>query len=190
MPVYFWNDPRNKKYNEAYFSRFPNISVWAQHDWIQFNPRTGGAQIHGRSDGTLNPSGIRFGSSEIYALIESAAFHERILDTLCVGRKRPADRDEIVFLFVKMKGGEKLTDELRDQIVDTIKRGLSPRHIPRFIIQIADIPVTINGKKVEIAVKKIISGMDVKASSTVANPECLEEYIRYRDLEEKKMAKL
>ena len=138
----------------------------------------------------MNPSGIRFGPSEIYALIEGAAFHDKILDTLCVGRKRDSDRDETVFLFVKMKGGEALTRNLRHQIERTIREGLSPRHVPRFIIQVTDIPVTINGKKVEVAVKKLISGMNIQASSTVSNPECLSEYVKYRTWEEKSMAKL
>jgi acetoacetyl-CoA synthetase len=141
------------------------------------------------SDGTLNPSGIRFGSSEIYALIEGPTFHEKILDTLCVGRKRLTDGDETVFLFVKMKEGVEFTESLRRQIQQTIRTGLSPRHVPKFIVEVKDIPVTINGKKVEIAVKKIISGMDVKASSTVANPECLQDYIQYRSIE-KEMARL
>jgi acetoacetyl-CoA synthetase len=183
MPIYFYGDEGGAKYREAYFERFENIKVWAQHDWIQFNPRTGGAQIHGRSDGTLNPSGIRFGSSEIYNVVESPRFNSRIGDTLCVGRKRQHDKDETVFLFVKMKDGHALTDSLKQEMIEAIRTLLSPRHVPRFIVQVQDIPVTINGKKVEIAVKKIISGTDVKVSSTVANPQCLDEYKQYRDIE-------
>ncbi|KIW02698.1 acetoacetate-CoA ligase [Verruconis gallopava] len=190
MPIYFYGDKGGKKYHEAYFERYSHIKVWAQHDWIQFNPKTGGAQIHGRSDGTLNPSGIRFGSSEIYNIVESPRFNSRIGDTLCVGRKRKHDQDEVVFLFVKMKEGHVLTEQLKKEVENAIRTLLSPRHVPRFILQVKDIPVTINGKKVEIVVKKIISGTDVKVSSTVANPECLDEYKKYRDIEHTRMSKL
>jgi acetoacetyl-CoA synthetase len=93
-------------------------------------------------------------------------------------------------LFVKMQEGERLTDFLRRQIEQTIRNGLSPRHVPRFIFQVTDIPVTINGKKVEIAVKKIVNGIDVKPSLTIANPESLQEYVKYRSVEEQKLAKL
>ncbi|KAF2399369.1 putative acetoacetyl-CoA synthase [Trichodelitschia bisporula] len=183
MPVYFWGDEGGKKYREAYFERFDNISVWAQHDWIQFNPATGGCQIHGRSDGTLNPSGIRFGSAEIYSIVEAPAFSADIADTLCVGRKRPNDGDETVFLFVRLHPGRTLTPSLRSRIESAIRTSLSPRHVPRFIEPVPEIPVTINGKKVEIAVKKIISGADVRVSSTVANPACLRDYVRFRNAE-------
>lgn len=191
MPIYFWNDPQNKKYNEAYFERYTNITVWAQHDWIQFNPKTGGAQIHGRSDGTLNPSGIRFGSSEIYTITESPQFTPRIADALCVGRKRPTDRDETVFLFVQLREGQVLDEELRQSLRKRIRESLSPRHVPPFIEQVKGIPVTINGKKVELVVKKILSSnVEVTVSATVANPECLQEYYKFRDVEEKVRAKL
>jgi len=142
------------------------------------------------SDGTLNPSGIRFGSAEIYSIVESPHFNNVLSDTLCVGRKRPFDRDETVFLFVKMRSGHELTDVLRREIEIAIRTSLSPRHVPGFIIPVDEIPVTINGKKVEIAVKKIISGGEVKVSSTVSNPECLKHYVQFRDLEKKRESKL
>jgi acetoacetyl-CoA synthetase len=142
------------------------------------------------SDGTLNPSGIRFGSAEIYSVVESPHFNNVLSDTLCVGRKRAFDRDETVFLFVKMRPGHELTDTLRREIEIAIRTSLSPRHVPGFILSIPEIPVTINGKKVEIAVKKIISGGEVKVSSTVSNPECLKQYIKFRDLEKKRDSKL
>jgi acetoacetyl-CoA synthetase len=138
----------------------------------------------------LNPSGIRFGSAEIYSIVESPIFNNQIADTLCVGRKRPSDHDETVFLFVRMQAGRQLTDELRRDIEVAIRKSLSPRHVPRFILQIDEIPVTINGKKVEIAVKKIISGQNVNVSSTVANPESLKQYQRYRDYEHTRTSKL
>jgi acetoacetyl-CoA synthetase len=142
------------------------------------------------SDGTLNPSGIRFGSAEIYSIVESPHFNNVLSDTLCVGRKRPFDRDEAVFLFVKMRPGHELTDTLRREIEVAIRTSLSPRHVPGFILPISEIPVTINGKKVEIAVKKIISGGEVKVSSTVSNPECLKQYVQFKNLEKKRESKL
>jgi acetoacetyl-CoA synthetase len=132
------------------------------------------------SDGTLNPSGIRFGSAEIYSIVEGPAFNNSIVDTLCAGRKRLSDKDETVFLFIKMRDSQVLDESLRQKIILAIRQGLSPRHVPQFILQVDEIPVTINGKKVEIAVKKIISGFDVKVSSTVANPQCLQQYAKYR----------
>ncbi|QDS72063.1 hypothetical protein FKW77_002828 [Venturia effusa] len=190
MPIYFFGDDGNKKYREAYFERYDHIKVWAQHDWIQYNPQTGGAQIHGRSDGTLNPSGIRFGSAEIYSIVESPHFNTVLSDTLCVGRKRPSDRDETVFLFVKMRQGHAFSAALKREIEMAIRQSLSPRHVPGFIVPVAEIPVTINGKKVEIAVKKIISGAQVKVSSTVSNPECLKDYVQFRDWEKKRDSRL
>lgn len=147
--------------------------------------------MHGRSDGVLNPSGIRFGSGEIYAIVEAAPFTEYISNTLCVGRRRPQDVDEEVFLFVVMKAGHILTPELRNQIKLAVRTALSPRHAPRYVIDVPDIPVTINGKKVEIAVKQVLSGKDVKASATVANPETIMYFKKFRDVEsEPRSAKL
>ena len=132
---------------------------------------------------TLDPSGIRFGSGEIYAIVEAAPFNTEISNTLCVGRRRQQDSDEDVFLFVIMNQGYTLSPDLRNRLKDAIKRGLSSRHIPRFIIEVPDIPTTINGKKVETPVKQVISGKDIKASATVQNPEALEYFKKFRDLE-------
>ncbi|ETI26012.1 acetoacetate-CoA ligase [Cladophialophora carrionii CBS 160.54] len=161
------------------------LDVWAQHDFITRNPKTGGLQILGRSDGVLNPSGIRFGSSEIYNIVEGPQFNTLISDTLCVGRRRSHDKDETVFLFVIMAPGHEndFTPALVDRIKSAIREGLSPRHVPKFVFQVKDIPYTVNGKKVEIAVKKVISGANVKVSSTVRNPASLQEYERFRDIE-------
>ncbi|OQO12728.1 hypothetical protein B0A48_02192 [Cryoendolithus antarcticus] len=183
MPCFFWGDADNSIYKSSYFERFSDIDVWAQHDWLSRNPETGGFVMHGRSDGVLNPSGIRFGSSEIYALIETAPFTSHLSNTLCVSRRRPGDADEAVFLFVMPLPGHTLTPALRAQIKQTIRQALSPRHVPKFVISVPEIPVTINGKKVEIAVKKVISGGEVKLSSTVANPGCLEYFRRFVSLE-------
>jgi acetoacetyl-CoA synthetase len=183
MPCFFWGDTDGKKYREAYFERFDNIDVWAQHDWLSQNPKTGGLMMHGRSDGVLNPSGIRFGSGEIYSIVEAEPFTQSISNTLCVGRRRPSDGDEQVFLFVVMKPGETLEQDLRRKIKDAVRNGLSARHVPGFVLQVPDIPVTINGKKIEIAVKQVISGKDVVPSATVQNPESLKYFERFRTLE-------
>ena len=183
MPCFFWGDKDNKKYREAYFERFDNIDVWAQHDWLSQNPKTGGLMMHGRSDGVLNPSGIRFGSGEVYSIAETAPFTDHISNTLCVGRRRPQDSDEEVFLFLVMKPGHGLTPELRQTIKTAIRNGLSARHVPKFVLAVPDIPVTINGKKVEIAVKQVISGKDVTPSATVQNPESIKYFERFRSLE-------
>lgn len=143
--------------------------------------------MHGRSDGVLNPSGIRFGSSEIYAIVEAAPFNSVIKTTLCVGRRRPHDRDEQVFLFVVAKQPGTLTSELIAQLRNAIRKGLSARHVPAFIVEVPDIPETINGKKVETVVKQMISGKEVEVSNTVVNPESVEYFRRMRTMERAKL---
>lgn len=200
MPPFFFADPGNRAYQSSYFERFSAVNtanngdksvepetgavnVWAVSDWVNYNTETRGWVMHGRSDGVLNPSGIRFGSGEVYAVVEGGAFNGEIDQTLCVGRRRARDSDEVVFLFVKMLEGRTLTTELEGRIREAIAKGLSRRHVPRFVVQVGDVPVTVNGKKVEIDVKKIISGKEVKVSSTVANPEVLMGFRRFRDME-------
>ncbi|QIW97804.1 hypothetical protein AMS68_003322 [Peltaster fructicola] len=183
MPCFFWGDKDGSRYRASYFERFQDVDVWAQHDWLSQNPRTGGFIMSGRSDGVLNPSGIRFGSSEIYAIVEAPTFTNRILDSLCVGRRRPQDRDEEVFLFLVMKPGYALSAKLRQELRLAIRNALSPRHVPKYIIQVPAIPVTINGKKIEIAIKQTLSGKNVKPSATVANPTSIEHFKRYRDID-------
>ena len=186
MPCFFWNDPGRQIYQREYFEKWGGTNdVWAVSDWIMYNPRTKGWKVNGRSDGVLNPSGIRFGSGEVYAITESPPFNTTlgIAETLCVGRRRVGDTDEAVFLFVRMQEGRRLTTELKETLTEAIAKGLSRRHVPRFIEEVNEIPFTVNGKKVEIAVKTLISGKDVKVSSTVANPKSLEEFGRFRDLE-------
>lgn len=202
MPVYFWGDDEKKsKYLDAYFNRFPTslpskdnktmkeediqyLDIWAQHDLTTRNPVTSGLQILGRSDTTLNPSGIRFGSSEIYHIIESPPFNALISDSLCVGRRRTHDNDEAVFLFlIPAKHVATIDDALLDKIRGAIRENLSARHVPKFMFQVREIPYTINGKRVENVVKKIISGQDVTVSSTITNPGCLEEYKKFKDVE-------
>ncbi|KAI7531749.1 hypothetical protein KC331_g13940 [Hortaea werneckii] len=139
--------------------------------------------MHGRSDGVLNPSGIRFGSGEIYAVVEAAPFNRVVSNSLCVGRRRAGDRDEEVFLFVVMVEGQALTGSLSDQIKRAIRQALSARHVPRFVLAVPGIPVTINGKKVETAIKQILSGKDVTPSNTVANPETFGFFKQFRNLD-------
>ncbi|KDR75136.1 hypothetical protein GALMADRAFT_140674 [Galerina marginata CBS 339.88] len=179
LPVAFWGDDSGQKLREAYFSTYPGI--WRQGDFIVVNPATKGMMILGRSDGVLNPSGVRFGSGEIYNVMEQ--FSTSVDDSLCVGQRRPQDKDERVLLFLKLRPGFKFTPELVNDIKNAIRKGLSARHVPAYIFEIPDIPYTVNGKKIEIAVKQIISGSNLQPSGTVANPEALQLYYKYRDIE-------
>jgi acetoacetyl-CoA synthetase len=166
MPVYFWNDESGKKYNNAYFEVYPNI--WHHGDFIEIT-ENGGIVMLGRSDATLNPQGVRIGTSEIYGVVENM---EEINDSVVVGKKE--DGDELVVLFVKLNKGFELNDELLKKIKNLIRSNCSPRHVPAIIKSVPDVPYTINGKKVEVAVKKIIHGLEVKNKDALANPECLD----------------
>ncbi|KDQ27491.1 hypothetical protein PLEOSDRAFT_1064819 [Pleurotus ostreatus PC15] len=179
LPLYFWGDEDGKKYRSAYFEMYPGI--WRQGDFMVINPVTKGILMLGRSDGVLNPSGVRFGSGEIYTVLEK--FQQYIEESICVGQRRPSDKDERVLLFLKMRQGYPLTKSLDEEIRTAIRSSLSARHVPSYIFAVDDIPLTINGKKIEIAVKQVVSGIDVKPSGMVANPESLELYYRYRDIE-------
>ncbi|KAG6919379.1 hypothetical protein DXG01_006928 [Tephrocybe rancida] len=132
-------------------------------------------------DGVLNPSGVRFGSGEVYSVLEK--FANSIDDSLCIGQRRPRDLDECVLLFLKMRPGTKLTSSLEAEIKAEIRKALSARHVPKYIFEIDDIPYTVNGKKIEIAVKQIVSGSNMKPSGTVANPDSLKLYYRFRELD-------
>lgn len=179
LPFYFWNDATGQKLREAYFSTF--LGVWTQGDFIVIDPATEGILILGRSDGVLNPSGVRFGSGEVYGVMER--FKREIDDSLCVGQRRQHDKDETVLLFLKMRPGHPFTPNLEQRIRVAIRTALSARHVPKYIFKTEEIPYTVNGKKIEIAVKRIISGIDVQPSGTVVNPESLKLYYKYRDLE-------
>lgn len=128
------------------------------------------------SDGVLNPSGVRFGSAEIYAAIDRFTEFE---DTICVGQRRPQDHDETVILFVKMKESQPLTKSLIASVRSAISTSLSPRHVPRYIFEVPDVPYTINGKKIEVAVKQIVSGQTITPSGAVMNPESLKFFERF-----------
>lgn len=176
MPIYFWGDEDGLKYREAYFDVYPGI--WRHGDFIEINNR-GGVKIFGRSDATLNPGGVRIGTAEIYRQIESMS---EVLDSIVIGQEWDED-DVRVVLFVKMREGLELGNELRERIRKLIRTNCSPRHVPAKIIQVADIPYTISGKKVELAVRKVVHGEEVKNRDALANPGSLEYY---QDLEELK----
>lgn len=137
------------------------------------------------SDGVLNPQGIRFGSSDIYSITESAPFNSVISTTLCIGRKRPHDSDEVVFLFVVMQFNREFTAQIAAELKDKIRKGLSSKHVPRFVIGVREIPMTVNGKKVETLVKQVVSYGELPKtiSNTVMNPECLDQFRQYYSLE-------
>ncbi|MDP6339254.1 MAG: acetoacetate--CoA ligase [Candidatus Marinimicrobia bacterium] len=168
MPIYFWNDPDEQKYHKAYFDEFPGI--WYHGDYIEVNEH-GGVQIFGRSDATLNPGGVRIGTAEIYRVVDS---FEEVADSLIVGQA--INGDERVVLFMMLNEGQNLSDKFITEIKMAIRTHCSPRHVPAIILETEDIPYTINGKKVEIAVKKMIHGEDVANKDALANPESLELY--------------
>ncbi len=174
MPIYFWNDPDNAKYRAAYFSVFPN--VWHHGDYVEVTFH-GGVKIYGRSDATLNPSGVRIGTAEIYRQVESL---EEISDSIVVGQDW--DNDVRVLLFVKTAPGVLLDDTLKNRIKKTIRDNTTPRHVPAFILPIEDIPVTLNGKKVELAVRNVIEGKPVTNKDALANPDSLDQFANLQEL--------
>jgi acetoacetyl-CoA synthetase len=171
MPIGFWNDPDNSRFTEAYFSQFDNI--WAHGDYGEITAHDG-VIIHGRSDAVLNPGGVRIGTAEIYRQVEKV---DQVLESLCIGQ--PWKEDVRVVLFVRLKPDVTLDDALIDHIKTTIRANTTPRHVPAVIIQVADIPRTISGKIVELAVRKMVLGETVKNKDALANPEALE---LFRDL--------
>jgi len=173
MPLGFWGDDDGSRYREAYFSQFDG--VWTHGDFIEIRPE-GGVVIYGRSDTTLNPGGVRIGTAEIYRALESLT---AVVDAIAVGRDTGGDVE--VVLFVVLAHGVALNDGLRKQIAGRIRSMTSPRHVPRWIIQVEDIPYTISGKKVEKAVRLILAGEPVTNRDALANPEALDEFERIRE---------
>lgn len=165
QPIYFWNDKNGEKYHEAYFSKFPN--VWAHGDFAELTNRET-LIIYGRSDATLNPGGVRIGTAEIYRQVEKLP---EILDSLAVSQEW--NDDSRIILFIVLKKGVSFTPELSDEIKALIRNHCSPRHVPAKIIPVPDIPRTLSGKIVELAVREIIHNRPVKNISSIANPECL-----------------
>lgn len=139
MPVYFWNDPDGSRYFSAYFEKYDN--VWTHGDYVLIHPATKNLLFLGRADGVLNPSGVRFGSAEIYSVLEKG--FPQIEESICVGQRRPHDEDERVMLFLMMKSGERFTQKLVDDVKVAIRKELSARHVPKFVFEIPEIPVSI-----------------------------------------------
>ncbi len=173
MPVMFWNDPDGTKYRAAYFDRFDNI--WCHGDFAEWTEH-GGMVIHGRSDATLNPGGVRIGTAEIYAQVEKLP---EVLEGCAIGQTW--DNDTRVILFVKLKDGVTLDDDLIKRIKTQIRTGASPRHTPAVVVAVDDIPRTKSGKITELAVRDVVHGRVVKNVEALANPEALENF---RDLPE------
>ena len=172
-PIGFWNDPDGKKFHNAYFADYDNI--WAHGDYGEITPE-GGVIIHGRSDAVLNPGGVRIGTAEIYRQVEKV---EGVLESIAVGQQW---QDDVrVILFVRLAEGMSLDDALIREIKTTIRANTTPRHVPAKVIQVADIPRTISGKIVEVAVRNVIHGDPVKNTDALANPEAL---ALYKDLPE------
>jgi acetoacetyl-CoA synthetase len=176
MPIYFWNDPDGKKYHSAYFDVYPGI--WRHGDYIVVSEH-GGVVMHGRSDATLNPGGVRIGTAELYRQVEQL---DAIEDSVVVGQKW--DNDVRVILFVKLAPGVELTDDLKNMIRKTIRVHASPRHVPAKIIPVPDIPYTLNMKKVELAVKKVIHNQAVKNKDALRNPEALDYFAGIAELQQ------
>src|ERR1700722_1497086 len=168
MPVGFWNDPNGEKYHNAYFSKFAN--VWAHGDHALLTEHDG-IIIYGRSDAVLNPGGVRIGTAEIYRQVEQLP---EVLESIAVDQEW--DNDVRVVLFVRLRDGEKLDDALRDRIKKQIRDNTTPRHVPAKILQVSDIPRTISGKIVELAVRDTIHGKTVKNTDALANPKALEQF--------------
>jgi acetoacetyl-CoA synthetase len=174
MPLGFLNDPDGTRFRAAYFERLPG--VWAQGDFATRTP-SGGFIIHGRSDATLNPGGVRIGTAEIYAQVER---HAEIAEALCIGQD--FDNDVRVILFVRLQPGAVLDEALIARLKASIRTNASPRHVPARIIAVADIPRTKSGKITELAVRDIVAGRPVKNAEAIANPEALALFAGLREL--------
>lgn len=198
MPVKFWGENAMQRYFDGYFARF--TGVWTHGDFIMLHPVTKNVVFLGRADGVLNPSGVRFGSAEIYSIID-AHFSDVIQDSICVGQRRPQDIDESVMLFLLMKPGKRFEEGLVRRVNEAIRKEMSPRHVPRYTFETPDIPVstafdllihmnidtlqtTVNLKKVELPVKQIVSGKTIKPSGTLLNPQSLDFYYQFAKVED------
>ncbi len=175
MPLYFWDDPDMARYRSAYFATFPG--VWRHGDWIKFN-RRGGCVIYGRSDATINRHGVRMGTSEIYRAVEAL---DEIADSLVIDLEL-LGREPFLALFVVLRAGAALDEGLRRRIRDTLRAQVSPRHVPDDIVQIAEVPYTLSGKKLEVPVRRILLGMEAGAAANpgaLRNPAALDFFAAY-----------
>ena len=196
MPIRFWGPDGPTRYFSSYFEKYDNC--WTHGDFVMIHPVTRQVMFLGRADGVLNPSGVRFGSSEIYSVIETH-FSDSIADSICVGQRRPQDSDERVLLFLLMKPGHRFTSALVKAVKAALRKEYSPRHVPEFVFETPEIPVclvkphpvrhlctdavqtTVNLKKVELPVKQIVSGMIIEPSGTLLNPHSLDYYYQFAD---------
>lgn len=185
MPIGFYNDPNNKKYTASYFEKYEN--VWAHGDIVEMIPREFNGNpyksmiIHGRSDAVLNPGGVRIGTAEIYRQVEKVP---SVMESIAVGQTWPKNSDDVrVVLFVVLKQGQVLNDKLITTIKSTIRTNTTPRHVPSVIIQVTDIPKTLSGKIVEVAVRDTINGKDVKNKDALLNPDALNLFKNLPELE-------
>ena len=167
-PVGFWNDRDDLKFKDAYFSKYDD--VWAHGDYGELTEE-GGVIIHGRSDSVLNPGGVRIGTAEIYRQVEKV---DGVLESIAIGQEWKDDSR--IVLFVRLQEGLRLDELLVDKIMKTIRENATPRHVPSKIIEVPDIPRTLSGKIVEVAVRKMVHGEPVKNTDSLANPEALEFY--------------
>ena len=174
MPIYFWNDPDHQKYQNAYFNKFEK--VWYHGDYIRIS-KNGSMKIYGRSDATLNPGGVRIGTAEIYRVIEKI---DEISDSLVVGQSWKGDQR--IILFLKMNKNHVFNKRIVREVKQMIKNSCSPRHIPEVILETNGVPYTMNGKKIEIAVKKIIDGKKVDNIDSIQNPRVLNYYKNISEL--------
>jgi acetoacetyl-CoA synthetase len=170
MPLGFWNDKGGEKYRSAYFEKFPG--VWTHGDWCELTER-GTMIVYGRSDATLNPGGVRIGTAEIYRQVEKI---DEVEESVAIGQLWPPDKptDTRVILFVRLRPGFSLEENLVEKIKKRIRENTTPRHVPAKVIQVADIPRTKNGKVVELAVRSVVHGAKVANTDALANPEALD----------------
>ena len=168
MPIRFWNDKDDTRYKKAYFEKYPGI--WRHGDYIVMQ-KDSSAIIYGRSDATLNPGGVRIGTAEIYRVVNQLDFVE---DSVVIGQEYKGDVR--VVLFVKLNPEVDLNNKIKDQIKTALKIQASPRHVPHYIFQVSDIPYTVSGKKVEMAVKQIVHHKLVENKAAIKNPESLDDF--------------
>ena len=170
MPIGFWNDPDGRKYHAAYFERFPG--VWTHGDYCELTEHDG-VIIYGRSDAVFNPGGVRIGTAEIYRQVEQLP---DVVESLVIGQQW--EGDERIVLFVRLRDGLSLDEALDDRIRAQIRGNTTPSHVPARIVQVTEIPRTKSGKIVELAVRDVVHGRDVKNREALANPEALESIQR------------
>ena len=175
MPIGFWNDPDGRKYHAAYFETYPG--VWRHGDWAEITEHDG-IIIYGRSDAVLNPGGVRIGTAEIYRQVEQL---DEILESLVIGQHW--ENDERIVLFVRLRDDLQLTPALEDRVRKRIREHATPRHVPARIVQVADVPRTKSGKIVELAVRDVVHGREVKNREALANPEALEHFRNRAELQ-------